>query len=106
MTRCFTRWSLLVSACLLSTRGYSVTDLARNYHVKAFTLEDGLPNNTIHCLLQAHDGYLWIGTRNGLARFDGLKFTIYDQSATPAFVSNDCLSLAEDSAGTLWIGTA
>jgi len=47
--------------------------------------EDGLPNETVTALLQTHDGYLWVGTVGGLARFDGVEF---DAVSLPAGISN------------------
>ena len=53
------------------------------YRVTSWTAEKGLPQNTIKALLQTSDGYLWVGTLNGLARFDGLKFKIFNHRTTP-----------------------
>ena len=60
--------------------------------------------NTIH---QTRDGYLWIGTEEGLARFDGVRFTFFNRKNTKEFEGrrNAVLTLLEDSGGTLWIGT-
>jgi signal transduction histidine kinase/ligand-binding sensor domain-containing protein len=73
--------------------------------VKHWTTDDGLPQNRIGCLKQTRDGYLWIGTWNGLARFDGVKFTVFNKSNTPELVSDAINALTEDSDGTLWMGT-
>ncbi len=56
-------------------------------------------------ILQTRDEYLWIGTQEGLARFDGRNFTVFDHVNGPAFVDDDCRTLAEDLEGNLWIGT-
>jgi len=45
--------------------------------------ENGLPQNTVHAIAQTPDGYIWIGTEEGLARFDGVKFTVFDKQNTP-----------------------
>jgi ligand-binding sensor domain-containing protein/signal transduction histidine kinase len=66
--------------------------------------ENGLPQNTVTAVVQTHDGYLWIGTYNGLARFDGARFEAYDSGSTPALVDSRVTSLFEDKEGTLWIG--
>lgn len=60
--------------------------------------------NTIH---QTHDGYLWIGTDEGLARFDGVRFTFFNRKNTKEFEGrrNAILTLLEDSKGILWVGT-
>jgi ligand-binding sensor domain-containing protein/two-component sensor histidine kinase len=70
-----------------------------------WTSEEGLPQNTVFTILQTSDGYIWIGTEEGLARFDGLSFRIFDRSNTPAISHNYICSLYEDSKGTLWIST-
>lgn len=67
--------------------------------------EDGLPQVSIQAALQSRDGYLWFGTQEGLARFDGARFTVWDARNTPAIKRNNVLSLAEDSDGRLWFGT-
>jgi PAS domain S-box-containing protein len=77
-----------------------------NYIAAHWDTEDGLPHNSIKQLFQTRDGYLWIGTQQGLARFDGLAFTIFNRHNTPAFSSNSITSLAETSDGSLWIGTS
>jgi ligand-binding sensor domain-containing protein/two-component sensor histidine kinase len=68
--------------------------------------ENGLPQNTVHSIAQTRDGYIWIGTEEGLARFDGVKFTIFDKQNTPQLRSNYIRALLADRQGALWIGTA
>jgi signal transduction histidine kinase/ligand-binding sensor domain-containing protein len=76
------------------------------YDVRHWTTEQGLPQSSARALAQTPDGYLWIGTLAGLARFDGVRFTVFDKSNTPGLVSDTINSLGVDAAGTLWIGTA
>jgi len=66
--------------------------------------EDGLPQNTVPAIVQTRDGYLWIGTYTGLARFDGLRFTVFDDNNSPGLASSRVTSLFEADDGTLWIG--
>jgi signal transduction histidine kinase/ligand-binding sensor domain-containing protein len=73
---------------------------------QSWSTEDGLPQNSVHAILQTHDGFLWIATEGGLARFDGLNFRVFQQSNEPAFTSDDVCCLAEDTRNDLWIGTA
>src|SRR5687767_13866104 len=68
--------------------------------------ENGLPQNTVHSIAQTRDGYIWIGTEEGLARFDGVKFTVFDKQNTPQLKSNYIRTLLADRQGALWIGTA
>ncbi len=65
----------------------------------------GLPQNTVQAIAQTPEGYLWIGTQEGLARFDGVQFTLFDRRTTPELVANSVVSLLADQDGTLWIGT-
>jgi ligand-binding sensor domain-containing protein len=67
--------------------------------------EDGLLDDTVTALLQTQDGYLWVGTASGLARFDGVEF---DRVSLPGAGSNQVVavtSLCEDDMHRLWIGT-
>jgi ligand-binding sensor domain-containing protein len=53
----------------------------------------GLPQNSVRTILQTHDGYLWIGTNGGLARFDGVRFTIFDNSNQNQLRDNEIWAL-------------
>lgn len=72
---------------------------------QVWTTENGLPQNSVTSIVQTRDGYLWLGTFGGLARFDGMKFTIFDATNSPGLRSSRIVTLFEDRAGTLWIGT-
>jgi len=69
-----------------------------------WTTENGLPQNTVVAIAQTPDGYLWLATFGGLARFDGLKFTIFNTGNTPALKSNRITALHLGRSGVLWIG--
>jgi len=75
-----------------------------NYFTHLLQTEDGLPQNSVTAIVQTRDGYLWLGTYNGLARFDGVRFTVFADSTTPGLQSSRVTSLFEDDAGRLWIG--
>lgn len=66
---------------------------------------DGLPQNTVQAIVQTKDGYLWLGTEDGLARFDGVTFTVFNRNNTPEIKNNYITALFESSEGNLWIGT-
>jgi diguanylate cyclase (GGDEF)-like protein len=70
-----------------------------------WTSNSGLPQNTIDAILQTRDGYLWMGTEEGLVRFDGVRFVVSDRQNAPALRSSFVSSLYEAADGTLWIGT-
>ncbi len=64
-----------------------------------------LPVTTIHALAQDLNGYLWLGTLDGLIRFDGVKFTLFRNETHPGLVSNNIRKLISGSDGSIWIGT-
>ncbi len=72
--------------------------------VSRWEMKDGLPLNKVRALAQTPDGYLWVGTLNGLARFDGVRFRVFDAANTPALRHDGIESLAVDAQGRLWIG--
>jgi ligand-binding sensor domain-containing protein/signal transduction histidine kinase len=74
------------------------------YQLDHWTTQDGLPDNEIAAILQTRDGYLWLGTRKGLVRFDGMRFVVFSSENTPAFLHNIVSSLHEDRNGSLWVG--
>ncbi len=73
--------------------------------VRVWQTEEGLPQNSVRCVLQTKDGYLWIGTEHGLARFDGVHFLSFNSANTPQFKADHISALAEDELGNLWIGS-
>ncbi len=75
------------------------------YAHEVWTSEEGLPQNSVNAVVQTRDGYLWLGTYEGLARFDGVQFTVFDKQTTPAFTDNVVYALHEGRDGSLWIGT-
>ncbi|HWS17000.1 MAG TPA: two-component regulator propeller domain-containing protein, partial [Candidatus Elarobacter sp.] len=64
-----------------------------------------MPQNSIQALLQTRDGYLWFGTQEGLVRFNGVEFKVFNKTTTPAIRHNDIRALYQDRDGALWIGT-
>ncbi len=77
----------------------------RQYLLRTWTSAHGLPQDSIHALLQTRDGFLWVGTRGGLARFDGVAFVVYKAGAPNTIPSNSVNGLAEDRDGGLWIAS-
>ena len=72
---------------------------------QAWTIENGLPQNTVPLLLQARDGFLWAGTELGLARFDGVSFRVFDHLTTAGFPDAEIRCLLDSAAEGLWVGT-
>jgi len=70
-----------------------------------WTMDDGLPVTSVEVLAQTPDGYLWTGDEEGLARFDGARFTPFNRRNVPGFANHDVRSLAVRREGGLWVGT-
>jgi two-component system sensor histidine kinase ChiS len=72
------------------------------------SLEDGLSQTSINCIIQDRKGFLWFGTQDGLNKYDGYIFTVFrNDSENPNSLSNNFITaLHEDRYGYLWIGTS
>lgn len=73
--------------------------------LKVWTKQQGLPDDAVTAILQTHDGYLWIGTAGGLARFDGVRFVPVSPAGLATNETLRVTALCEDAAGRLWVGT-
>ena len=89
---------------LFSVRAMVLTQ--DNYLYRVWSVEAGLPQISVTSIVQDADGFLWLGTQNGLARFDGLQFEVFNTSNTAEMSSNVISELFIDSLSRLWIGTA
>ena len=96
-------WSLLRSASplllLLILRSQIIA--VAQYQVVTWTTENGLPQKSVVSIIQTRDGYLWLTTFDGLVRFDGVRFTVFDKSNTKGLTTNRFTSLYEDKDGAL-----
>jgi signal transduction histidine kinase/ligand-binding sensor domain-containing protein len=84
--------------------GLISTALAQ-YRFDHWTADTGLPQNIIRAIHQTPDGYLWLATLDGLVRFDGVRFTVFNKMNSPGINSNRFIALYEDREGALWLGT-
>ncbi len=75
------------------------------YSHRMWQIEQGLPQVSVHAISQTTDGYIWIGTEDGLARFDGLQFTIFDQQALRGIESISFEGMLTAPDGSLWAST-
>jgi ligand-binding sensor domain-containing protein len=75
------------------------------YVLDNWQIPEGLPQTSAQAIARTPDGYLWIGTQEGLARFDGVRFTVFDSSNEAAIPNKHISALLVDRAGRLWIGT-
>jgi signal transduction histidine kinase/ligand-binding sensor domain-containing protein len=76
-----------------------------DYLIDVWTADNGLRSSSVTTIAQTPDGYLWIGTYNGLARFDGVRFVMFDPANTPSLQRARVRRLNVDASGTLWINT-
>jgi ligand-binding sensor domain-containing protein/signal transduction histidine kinase len=105
------RWKLLFAGLWLCVFVFVFPANARaaeppdtSYIVDVWSTEEGLPQSSVISVIQTRDGYLWLGTLNGLVRFDGNHFTVFDENNTPGLSSERIVCLFEDSHTNLWIG--
>jgi ligand-binding sensor domain-containing protein/signal transduction histidine kinase len=77
----------------------------QQYYARTWQEEEGLPHSTITSIVQAPDGYLWLGTPFGIIRFDGLTFTPMPIPALPDSAKQRIRVLYDDNAGNVWVGT-
>lgn len=106
------RWTFAAAGlllCVFSSKLSAVSgggaEGGSSYIVDVWGTEQGLPQSSVISITQTRDGYLWLGTLNGLVRFDGIQFTVFDENNTPELGSSRIVHLFEDSRGNLWIGT-
>lgn len=75
------------------------------YVTRAWRVQDGLPENRVRALAQTPDGYLWVGTTGGLARFDGVRFVTFTRFNTPAMTEDNVRALLVAKDGALLVAT-
>lgn len=80
-------------------------DASLYYQVQDWTTQEGLPHNSVWDIHQSADGYLWLATLDGLVRFDGVRYTVYNRAGGPGLSSNRFRSLHASPDGILWCGT-
>jgi len=97
---------LLLLAPAAAVLGLQPASSLGSYGRQGWTHENGLPQNTVQAIAQTRDGFLWVGTEAGAARFDGVEFQAYDRRSTPALPGNDIRCLLEAQDGSLWIGSS
>jgi signal transduction histidine kinase/ligand-binding sensor domain-containing protein len=99
--------ALIVSVVLAAAPVYALdpSRLLSQYSLRVWQTEDGLPQNSVYDVVQTRDGYLWFGTEEGVVRFDGVRFVVFDKKNTPAIRANWIQKIFEGRDGTLWLGT-
>lgn len=98
-----------ICICLFVFVGFTLLPVSAaepsQYLMDVWTSDNDLPDSSVSALAQTQDGYLWVGTYNGLARFDGVRFVTFDPANTPALKHARVTALFTDPSGTLWIDT-
>lgn len=96
---------LLIAGPATASWALDASKQMTQYMLSTWEIPQGLPQNTVEEIAQTPDGYLWLATQEGLGRFDGIRFTVFDRGNTPELESNLINALLADSKGRLWIGT-
>jgi signal transduction histidine kinase/ligand-binding sensor domain-containing protein/CheY-like chemotaxis protein len=104
--RCARLAGLVIAAlfCTLPAGWAEEASPLRTYLRQTWQTAEGLPQNSVRSIAQTREGYLWFATAEGLVRFDGVRFTVFDRTSTPALPSGNIDSLAVAADGALWIG--
>ncbi|HLG12903.1 MAG TPA: two-component regulator propeller domain-containing protein [Blastocatellia bacterium] len=88
-----------------SARAQAFEKALTQYNQNIWQTEQGLPQNSVQTVLQTRDGYIWLGTQEGLVRFDGARFTVFDKRNTEGMQGQYITSLIEARDGSMWIAT-
>ena len=96
---------LCLVCCAQTSYALNPAKMLSQYKRVTFNTENGLSLNYVQSILQTRDGYLWLGTQEGLIRYNGASFKIYETANTPTLKSNYISTILEDSQGRLWVGT-
>ncbi len=97
---------LFIIVIILIIQLQVLCNTAYNFYFKKFQVENGLSENTVTCLMQDNKGFLWIGTKDGLNKFDGTNFKIYRKNTNPLSLGNNFIKdIAETGNNTMYIAT-
>lgn len=100
--------ALIASMLALATASAHALDADKRFHHyvrDTWSIDQGLPQISALAIAQGAEGYVWVGTQAGLARFDGVRFVSFDPQNTPELPGILVQSLLADRQGTLWVGT-
>jgi ligand-binding sensor domain-containing protein len=100
-------WAIKGVIMLLLVSVSSLLGAQNNWRVVDYRLEHGLSQISVNCIIRDSNGFLWIGTQDGLNKFDGYDFKVYrHQPSDPNSLSNSNInSVIEDRSGNIWVGT-
>src|SRR6187551_718591 len=97
--------NLQAIACILVCSCSTLSGQDEQPFFKHLMVEDGLSNNWVKAVLKDKDGFMWFGTFNGLNRYDGNNFKVFQANEISNLGDNIIESLEEDGEGNLWVGT-
>ena len=94
--------SLIITTNIVYVSAYT------NINFKNITSEDGLSQGTVETIIQDDKGYIWLGTNDGLCRYNGYEFKIYkhDEESKNSITNNYIVDIKQDKSGNIWVGTA
>src|SRR5688572_24797793 len=95
----FLHFLILPFTCLLST------PMQGQYYFDQLTEENGLSDNRVTCFMKDRTGFLWIGTKNGLNRFDGNSYKVFKPAGVNSISSEEINDIVQDTAGKIWVAT-
>jgi ligand-binding sensor domain-containing protein/two-component sensor histidine kinase len=95
-----------VALAAMPARALDPQTALANYGFQSWQTDSGLPQNTVHAIVQGRDGFLWIATEGGLVRFDGVAFAVLTHANTPQLPSDLIDGLMEGRDGSLWVSTS
>ena len=98
--------AVLAALCLLPAFAAANDKPLSAYYREIWTTRQGLPHNQINAIAQTPDGYLWLGTWEGLVRYNGLEFHVFDRANTAALKDNGVRSVRSSADGAVVIGTS
>ena len=99
------RQTRLTTACLVTLAVASDAATLEQYIARSWTHKDGLPSTLIYASTQTRDGYVWLGTSDGLVRFDGIKFVHQRLFSDGRFLLGPVTALCAGNDGSLWVGS-
>ena len=106
--KCYRLLIRVIAAAVLASAPAKAIDphkLISQYVQSVWTSQSGLPQNVVFSITQTTDGYLWLATEEGVARFDGVRFEVFDKTDSPNLAENVVNRLAASPDGSLWLGT-
>ncbi len=97
--------TLIFFSSLLANQGLDPQKQITQYMLDIWQTDEGLPQNSIQAIIQDQQGYLILATQEGMARFDGIKFDVFNKKNIEEIKNNYITTLCESSSGDLWLGT-